>query len=108
MPFTDDCRDRKFIDFVPGSHPRPLQEQASTDGAGLAERLQEIGAELGTDELHVLTLVAERFRLGRQRYGALHVKHDPRCFRVEALEEAIDGFVYAAVALMQRKGTEGL
>ncbi len=73
-----------------------------TDGAGLAQRLTEVCAELGTDELRVLVLVADRLRTGRRRYGTLDVATDRRCFPVEALEEAADGLVYAAVALMRQ------
>lgn len=73
----------------------------ATDGAGLAGRLTDVAAELGTDELRVLVLVAERLRIGRRRYGNLQVKADCRNFHVEALEEAADGLVYAAAALMR-------
>jgi hypothetical protein len=72
-----------------------------TDGAGMAERLVEICAELGADELGVLLLVAERLAKGRWRYGALNVATDGRDFRTEALEEAADGLVYVACALMR-------
>lgn len=84
MSFTDACLD------------------LTMDGAGLAERLVDVAAELGIDELRVLVLVAERLRTGRQRYGTLQVATDRRCFPVEALEEAADGLVYAAVALMRQ------
>lgn len=65
------------------------------------ERLCAIAADLGADERAVLCLVAERLKIGHQRYGDLHVAADRRDFRVEALEEAADGLVYAAVALMR-------
>lgn len=70
-------------------------------GFELAERLREVAAELGRDELAVLVLVAERLRLGRRRYGELDLAADHRDFRTEALEEAADGLVYAAAALMR-------
>lgn len=65
------------------------------------ERLHAVASELGVDELAVLCLVAERLRLGRERYGPLQVATDRRDFGVEALEEVADGLVYAAVALMR-------
>jgi len=77
---------------------------AATDGAGMAERLVEICAELGADELRVLVLVAERLAKGRARYGALAVERDGRDFRTEALEEAADGLVYVACGLMRERG----
>jgi len=72
-----------------------------TDGAGLVGQLRETAADLGTDELRVLVLVAERLAKGRQRYGALDIAGDRRDFRVETLEEVADGLVYAACALMR-------
>lgn len=72
-----------------------------TDDAGLAERLVEICADLGADELRVLLLVAERLAKGRQRYGVLQVDNDGRDFRREALEEAADGLVYVACGLIR-------
>jgi hypothetical protein len=65
------------------------------------EHLTTTAAALGPDELQVLVLVAERLAVGRQRYGALRVATDPRDFATEALEEAADGLVYAAVALLR-------
>ena len=72
-----------------------------TDQQGRLDPLVAAAAQLGSDELAVLTLVAERLVQGRQRYGALHVAADPRDFRREALEEAADGLVYVACGLMQ-------
>lgn len=65
------------------------------------ERLLAVASELGADELAVLNIVAERLRLGRERYGELRVAADQRDFAAEGLEEAADGLVYAAVALMR-------
>ena len=73
----------------------------STNGAPLAERLVEICADLGADEMRVLVLVAERLAKGRQRYGALDVATDRRDFRHESLEEIADALVYAACGLMR-------
>ena len=70
-------------------------------GADMAAKLTAICAELGTDELRVLLLVAERLVKGRDRYGALQVDNDGRDFRLEALEEAADGLVYVACGLLR-------
>lgn len=69
-------------------------------------QLAAAAEQLGADELAVLLLVAERVRKGRARYGNLDVAHDPRCLRVEALEEAADGLFYAAAALMRAGQTQ--
>lgn len=71
------------------------------DGAAMAERLCELAAELGRDELAVLVLVAERLAAGRKRYGNLDLSTDARNFRMEALEEIADALVYSAAALMR-------
>jgi len=71
------------------------------DGVSTAERLVELAAELGADELGVLLLVAERLRIGRQRYGALDVASDHRDFELESLEEIADALVYAACGLLR-------
>jgi len=68
------------------------------------ERLQSLAQQLAPDELAVLLLVAERLAKGRERYGALNLATDRRCFEIEALEEAADGLVYAAAALMRSNG----
>ena len=70
-----------------------------TDTDGF-DRLLALAHRLDGDELAVLLLVAERLVRGREQYGILHVATDRRCFPVEALEEAADGLVYAAAALM--------
>ena len=66
-------------------------------------RLLCVARQLGDDELAVLLLVAERLAMGQRRYGAFHVASDPRSFDIEALEEAADGLVYAAAALIRAK-----
>jgi hypothetical protein len=86
-PFDLDCADR----YLP---------TAATMQAQLV-RLIGVVKGLEPDAVAVLLLVAERLAKGRARYGNLDVSHDPRCFPVEALEEAADGLVYAAVALMR-------
>lgn len=71
-------------------------------------KLVELAEDLGDDEQAVLVLVAERLRIGRERYGNLKISGDPRNFAVEALEEAADGLVYAATALIREQGRPGL
>lgn len=90
MPFSDDCRDAA----------RPAAGAPADPAPGLAE-LHELARALPGEERAVLLLVARRLTLGVARYGDLHVHHDPRNFAVEALEEAADGFAYAACALLR-------
>jgi hypothetical protein len=75
-----------------------------TDGAGMAERLTEICAELGPGELRMLLLVAERLRTGQRRYGRFDLAADDRDWHTESLEEVADALVYAACALMRGQG----
>ena len=65
------------------------------------DHLLSLASGLGPDEQAVLLIVAERLTVGRQRYGTLDVATDGRRFGIEALEEAADGLVYAACALMR-------
>lgn len=65
------------------------------------ERILAALTELGPDEGAVLALVAERLVMGRRAYGELRPKTDPRDFTREALEEAADGLVYVAAALVR-------
>jgi hypothetical protein len=59
--------------------------------------------QLGTDELAVLAVIAERLRLGQRQYGALDAVHDRRDWTHEALEEALDLAVYLAAALLRTR-----
>ncbi len=61
-----------------------------------------ICAELGTDELRVLVLVAERLRIGQRRYGRLDVATDRRDWHAEAGDEVADASVYAACGLLRQ------
>jgi hypothetical protein len=70
-------------------------------------RLSTITARLGTDEIAVLTLIAERLLRGRERYGALHLATDGRDWPAEALAELLDFSCYASMALLQRDKTKG-
>ena len=65
------------------------------------ERLLAAATQLGSEELEVLTLIAERLQAGERVYGRLTLENDPRDFRREALEECADGLVYATAALMR-------
>jgi len=60
-------------------------------------------ASLGDDELEVLTLIAERIAAGRDVYGELAINTDRRAYVRECLEEAADGLVYVAAALIRAK-----
>lgn len=71
-------------------------------------RLIECAALLGEDELAVLHLVAERLVKGRAFYGELHIGTDARDFRHEGLEEAADGLVYTACALVRAAAVAGI
>jgi len=86
MPFCDDVRDR---------------ERLTPDTTAQLVQLTTVAEGLGPDELAVLLLVAGRLRRGRGQYGNLDVSQAPRCFRIEVLEEAADGLVYAVAALMR-------
>lgn len=63
--------------------------------------LLAVVSKLGQDERAVLQLVAERLAMGQSVYGQFNVHGDRRRFGQEALEEAADGLVYAACALMR-------
>jgi hypothetical protein len=73
----------------------------ATDGAPMAQRLVEICGELGTEELRVLILVAERLRIGQRRYGRFDLATDGRDWYAEAADEIADALVYAACGLMR-------
>lgn len=83
MPYCDDLRDAE----PPPATPR--------------DRILGALATLGTDEAAVLALVAERLAMGRRTYGELRPATDSRRFEREALEEAADGLVYVAAALVR-------
>lgn len=58
-------------------------------------------SQLDACEVEILALVAERLAMGRRAYGVLRPETDPRDFAREALEEAADGLVYVAAALVR-------
>jgi hypothetical protein len=56
---------------------------------------------LGNDEARVVIAVAKRLALGRRCYGALRIQQDPRDWKKEASEEALDAAVYLAADLLR-------
>ena len=56
---------------------------------------------LGNDEARVVIAVAKRLSLGRRCYGPLRIFEDPRDWRKEASEEALDCAVYLAADLLR-------
>jgi hypothetical protein len=65
------------------------------------DRVARAWGHLGANEREVLALVAARLVAGDREYGRLRLAADPRDFGREALEEAADGLVYCAAALMR-------
>lgn len=63
--------------------------------------------DLGEDERRVLEQIAARLRMGAGQYGALDVEGDPRDWRKEASEEALDLAVYLAAELLRRAAQPG-
>lgn len=86
MPFDMDCRDRGKSD---------------PDAGEQLARLAEIAARLGHDERELLLLIAQRLKVGRQRYGELHLATDHRDFGHEALAEMLDFSCYVSCALIR-------
>lgn len=84
MSFDDDARET----------PTPAADQ-------IEPRLQALARQFGPDELALWLIVGERLLKGRRRYGELRLSEDRRCFASEALEEAADGLVYTATALLR-------
>ena len=64
-------------------------------------RLIAAVAQLEPDAVAILASVAERLVLGRKQYGDMNLQTDKRAFGREALEEAYDGLVYVASALLR-------
>jgi len=63
---------------------------------GSALHLSDTLAPLAGDELDVVGWVIERLKLGRQRYGQLHLANDTRDLDRERDEEISDALVYVA------------
>ena len=69
------------------------------------EALANILDDLETDEIRVLTRLAERLRTGMRVYGVLNLARDQRDFReVEARQEVEDLLVYLACAWLTKGG----
>lgn len=60
--------------------------------------LSAIVAELGADEVKVLTVLARRLLAGQRHYGRLDCRADGRDWRRERAEELADALVYGAIA----------
>lgn len=58
---------------------------------------------LPLEERAVMQAIERRLRMGLKQYGPLDIRHDPRRWTKEALEEALDGMVYLAIALISRE-----
>ncbi len=71
------------------------------------DRVLAIVAELGEDEVEVLAEVATGLAGGRAVYGEMRVTGDARDFEREALDEARDGLVYVAAALIRARRERG-
>lgn len=68
------------------------------------ERILAALDKLGSDELELVALIAERAAAqGRHAYGELVVATDPRRFEQEALLEVADGLFYVAAGLLRVK-----
>ncbi|MDB4993466.1 MAG: hypothetical protein JWM74_898 [Myxococcaceae bacterium] len=66
------------------------------------EELMSRVAVLGSDEVAVLVIIAERLVMGAKQYGALDIANDRRIWGREALDEQIDGSVYLAIEILKR------
>jgi hypothetical protein len=64
--------------------------------------LLAIARQLGDDERRVLTAIAQRLLVGRAAYGALDISTDPRDWKAEGAQEALDLAVYLAAELLRR------
>jgi hypothetical protein len=74
--------------------------EARSELASLGE-LADAARELGADERRVLVAIARRLAVGRKCYGVLDVQGDPRDWRHEAAQEALDCAVYLACETMR-------
>jgi hypothetical protein len=72
------------------------------------ERLLAAVADLGSDELEAVALVAERLVAGAGHYGRLDLATDRRDFRHEASEELLDGIAYAAMDALRARRSGSL
>jgi hypothetical protein len=92
---------------LPAPAPRALAQvrcalavlQQIRNRAGVGEQW----ARLVGDEQKILSLAAQRLTQGRTVYGAWHL-NDHRQYAKEAMEEAVDGFLYSMAALLRDTG----
>lgn len=80
----------------------PLQPAANANASSSAldeGKLLSLIDQLGSDELRVLTRIAERLVVGSKQYGRLDIAADRRDWDEEARQEALDLAVYAAIGL---------
>lgn len=66
--------------------------------------LRSVIASLGADEQRVLLAIARRLAVGAKAYGRLDVHGDPRNWKREGTEEALDLAVYLSCALLREAG----
>jgi hypothetical protein len=74
--------------------------QVSDTGARIA--LAAIIAEMGSQEVAVMTLLARRLLEGQRAYGRIDVANDPRDFEAERGAEVADVLVYSAFSELRR------
>ncbi|MGA2450828.1 MAG: hypothetical protein ABTD50_19360 [Polyangiaceae bacterium] len=79
----------------------PLLTRAELCAESTGE-LVAIARQLGPDERRVLSMIARRLLDGRGSYGPLDCVADPRDWRAEGAEEALDLSVYLACELLRR------
>ena len=83
---------------------RAFRRIAGLEAPGRAEpQCAVLFPDLGTDERRVLEAIAARLQMGAGTYGALAIAGDPRDWRKEAREEALDAAVYLAIDLLGGK-----
>jgi len=85
--------------------PDPIDSIPDTERSpdiGTLIALDQAIDKLGTDEMRVLTRIAERLAFGGAKYGALDLASDDRSFKSrEAREEIEDALVYFACAWLK-------
>lgn len=62
----------------------------------LADRIEAMEPDAQRVVMRIVERVVSRLELGRAQYGDLNLATDPRDWRAEAAEEAVDGLVYTA------------
>jgi hypothetical protein len=94
-------------DQPPDYEPIPDTLRMLTHDDAARAALAGVASELGTDELRVLTRIAERLHVGSHMYGPFYLATDARVFRdKEAREELEDALVYLACAWLKAETRE--